>query len=244
MAADLPREPGDEPGPLPTPDRALTIGAHPDDAEFGAGATLARWVDQGATITMLVVTDGSKGSWTPGTEPSLLAATRRAEQHAAAGVLGASSVIFLDYIDGELAYSMELRAEVCRNIRLFRPDVVLSHDPWQHYQLHPDHRITGLAAADGLVAARDPLFFPEQALPAHRPQTLLLWSADDPDHNEPASKIHLDRKIDALLCHASQSMTTMGGATPDNRDDFAGQIRAAAAGSRGPTVETFKRLRV
>ena len=157
----------------PTPDRALGIGAHPDDIEFGAGGTLARWAGAGCEVTMLVVTDGSKGTWDPTMDPHLLAAMRVDEQLEAARVLGAAHVVHLGHVDGELSYTMDLRAEICLQIRLTRPDVVLTHDPWKPYQLHPDHRTTGLAVVDGVVAARDHLFFPEQGVAAHRPQHLL-----------------------------------------------------------------------
>ena len=158
---------------LPVPGRALAIGAHPDDAEFGAGATLAKWAAAGTEATILVLTDGSKGSWDPSLSPSDLVRTRMNEQTQAAEALGVDSTLNLSYIDGELEYTMELRAEVCLWIRRLRPHVVLAHDPWRRYMLHPDHRATGWAAIDGVVAARDHLFFPEQlagGLTHHRPR--------------------------------------------------------------------------
>jgi len=230
------------------PGRALAVGAHPDDVEFGAGATLARWAAAGCTVTLAVVTDGAKGSWDPGQDPAELAARRAAEQAAAAETLGVAEVVRLEYPDGELEPSLELRAAVCRLVRRHRPDVLLSHDPWERYQLHPDHRATGFAAVDGVVAARDPLFFPEQELPAHRPAAILLWSADEPDHAEPASAAFLERKVAALLCHTSQGTTTMGGAERDEAaaTTFRRRVRewARACGERlgtGP-AEVFKRL--
>lgn len=202
---------GDQ-APLREPGIVLTIGAHPDDAEFGAGATLARWNASGTATTMLVVTDGSKGSWDPEANRDELVATREEEQARAARVLGVTSVIHLDHVDGELEYSMDLRREIATHIRRVKPDVVLTHDPWQRYQLHPDHRATGLAAVDAVVAAREPLSYPDLDLQAHRPSALLLWSADDPNHAEPVAPEWFDRKVEALLCHSSQGSTTMGGA--------------------------------
>ncbi len=247
MTGDLYGDLRDRPQPLPIPERALAIGAHPDDIEFGAGGTLAGWAQEGCKVTILVVTDGSKGSWDPDADPTELAALRRQEQHAAAAALGAQSVVHLDHVDGELEYSMALRAELCRHIRLARPDVLLSHDPWQRYQLHPDHRATGLGAIDGMVAARDPLFFPDQGLDAHRPAAMLLWSADEPDHAESIATT-VEQKIAALLCHSSQGTTTMGGAEQDDerRDAFSERIRrwATEAGAAVglPAAERFKRL--
>ena len=109
---------------LPVPARALAIGAHPDDAEFGAGGTLARWTEQGSEAVILVVSDGSKGTWDRDLEPEELTRTRRSEQERAARVLGATEAVVLDHPDGELEYSMELRAQLCHWIRRVRPDVV------------------------------------------------------------------------------------------------------------------------
>lgn len=236
----------DAPGALPVPERAMTIGAHPDDAEFGAGAVLARWAEHGCEVTMVVVTDGSKGTWDADADPAALVAVRRDEQRRAAEVLGAARVVHLDRVDGELEYSMALRAELCALVRRHRPDVVLTHDPWQRYQLHPDHRVTGLVALDGVVAARDPLFFPDQGLAPHRPGGILLWSADEPDHAETAPAWAVDRKVQALLQHASQRETTMGGAGEQAAARFRERIEQwlVDSGARlgaGP-AEIFKRL--
>jgi LmbE family N-acetylglucosaminyl deacetylase len=232
---------------IETPTRVLAIGAHPDDIEFGAGGTVAKWAAAGAAVTMLIVTDGSKGTWDSEVDPDSLAATRLAEQAAAARTLGAVSVRHLDHVDGELEYSMDLRKEMCRQIRDIRPDVVLSHDPWQRYQLHPDHRATGWAVLDGVVSARDHLFFPEQDLAAHRPAAVLLWSADEPDHWEDISGT-FETKIDALLCHSSQGTTTMGGAEQNqqSRQEFIDRMRNWA-GKQGVSAgldaaESFKRI--
>jgi LmbE family N-acetylglucosaminyl deacetylase len=240
----------DRPEALRVPERALAIGAHPDDAEFGAAGTLARWADAGTEVTIAVVTDGSKGTWDPSVDTALLVATRRAEQRAAAAVIGASAVRFGEHSDGELEYSMDLRAEMCRWIRELRPDVVLTHDPWQRYQLHPDHRVTGMAVIDGIVAARDYHFFPAQAasgLAPHRPAAALLWSADEPNHWEDVSST-IERKIEALLRHESQSATTMGGAADEAgaRRTFADRVRERSV-EAGATVgleaaEAFRRL--
>lgn len=213
--------------PLDVPGRAMTIGAHPDDAEFGAGATLARWASLGTQITMVILTDGSKGAWDPDTDQQELIETRIKEQANAADVLGAANVIHLEHVDGELEYSMNLRLELARHIRTEKPDVVLTHDPWQKYQLHPDHRVTGTAALDAVVTAREPLAARHLNLPAHRPSTALLWSADAPDHAEPMTDTWFESKIDALMCHTSQGTTTMSGAETgaESRLAFAASVR-------------------
>lgn len=236
------------PSSLATPASALTVGAHPDDAEFGAGGTLARWAETGCEVTMLILTDGSKGTWEPDTPTHDLVAIRRSEQERAAEVLGAKEVIYLDHVDGELENTMTLREEVCRWVRAVRPDVVLGHDPWRRYMLHPDHRAAGMGLIDGVVAARDHLFFPEQGLAKHRPDAILLWQADDADHYEDISST-FDRKVEALLCHSSQASTTMGDATlsPDARHAFEDRMREMAtrhrAGAGVELAEGFKLLR-
>jgi len=150
------------------PSCALAIGAHPDDIEFGCGATLAKWASFGTVLHHLVLTDGSKGSWDPDRDIAALVATRQDEQRRAASVLGGGAVTFLGYIDGELQNGVEVQRAVAECIRTVRPDVVLSHDPWRRYRLHPDHRHAGFIVTDAIAAARDPHFFADQGLAPHR----------------------------------------------------------------------------
>ena len=202
---------------LPVPASALAIGAHPDDIEFGAGATLARWARAGCRVRHLVLTDGSKGSWDPDEDLGALVASRMEECRAAAarldGVpideLPADRVQFLGRVDGELVDDAATRREVARVIRTERPEVLFGHDPWRRYQLHPDHRAAGFLMLDALVAARDPHFFGDLGLDPHRPGAVLLWEADVANHVERADGLE-GVKVDALLCHHSQLETTMG----------------------------------
>ena len=194
---------------LAPPERVLAIGAHPDDIEFGCGATLAKWASKGAVVNHLVCTDGSKGSWDPEQDTAELVMLRQKEQRAAAAALGATGeVVFLGWVDGELDSGLRQRWEVAYWVRRLRPDVVIGHDPWKRYRLHPDHRHAGLLAVEGIVAARDPHFFPEQNLPHHRPSALLLYEADEADHVEDVTGF-VDVKFDALFAHASQFRSTM-----------------------------------
>jgi LmbE family N-acetylglucosaminyl deacetylase len=196
---------------LPTPASALAIGAHPDDVEFGCGATLAKWAAAGCVVHHLVCTDGSKGTWNPDQDLIELVAQRHDEQRAAAKALGATGeVVFLDWPDGELESGLRQRWQVAYWIRRLRPEVVLGHDPWKRYRLHPDHRHAGFLAVDGVVAARDPHFFPEQEIAHHRPAALLLFEADVPDHVELADDEAAARKLAALEAHRSQLLSTMG----------------------------------
>jgi LmbE family N-acetylglucosaminyl deacetylase len=231
------------------PDSALAIGAHPDDIECGCGATLAKWAASGCKIHHFVCTDGSKGTWDPLQNRDQLVAERRSEQLEASRVLGGEGrVAFGGWIDGELQSSLEQRSAVAKHIRMVKPQVILGHDPWKRYRLHPDHRNAGFLTTDGIVAARDPHFFPEHGLPPHRPDKLLLWEADVPDHLEIISEYE-GVKLQALLAHRSQFRSTMR--IDDEHDDealkaFAERMRSrhASLGSSfgyGP-AEAFKLL--
>jgi LmbE family N-acetylglucosaminyl deacetylase len=237
---------------LARPRRVLAIGAHPDDVEFGCGATLAKWSTAGADVHVCICTDGSKGSWDGNADLETLVAAREQEQRDAAAKLGASEVHFLRFVDGELDSGLEARAAVSRVIRRVQPDVVLGHDPWRAYRLHPDHLQAGLLTIEAIVAARDPLFFPEQLSPAdglrpHRPATLLLFEAEHVNHVERVDST-LDDKVAALLAHRSQWRSTMGIDPPsaDQVEQFARSIRdaAQAAGIRAGVRagEAFGRL--
>jgi len=229
---------------LETPDRALAIGAHPDDVDFFCGGTLAKWAAAGCEVHILVCTDGSKGTWDPEADDGELIAARQREQRAAAAALGATGEVgFLGWSDGELASGLEQRAQVASWIRRTRPDVVLGHDPWKRYRLHPDHRNAGWLTTDGVVAARDPKFFPDQPDPHHRPDRLLLFEADQPDHAEDVTG-HLEVKYQALLAHESQFESTMKAASDPQLVQFRRRVEArlAAAGTAAGVThaEVFK----
>ena len=194
---------------LPVPERALAIGAHPDDIEFECGATLAKWSAAGCEVHHLVCTDGSKGTWDEHADTVALIDIRRDEQREAARRLGATGdVWFLDQVDGELTAELTVRREVARVIRQTQPNVVLGHDPWKRWRLHPDHRNAGFLAVEGIVAARDPFFFPELEMERHRPDILLLFESEAPDHVENVDGF-TEPKVHALLAHESQFETTM-----------------------------------
>ena len=212
----------------PIPSSVLAIGAHPDDIEFECGASLAKWGDAGAAIHFLVCTDGSKGTWDVDADTDALIARREAEQAVAARRIHAgASVHFLRAVDGELTNTVERRGQVARVIRETCPDIVLGHDPWRRWRMHPDHRAAGFLTVDAVVAARDPHYHREhmaEGLAHHRPTALLLFECEEPDHVEAIERRHLDAKVDALLAHESQFETTM--AIGD--DDDGAQRRAFA----------------
>jgi LmbE family N-acetylglucosaminyl deacetylase len=234
---------------LPTPPSALAIGAHPDDVEFGAGGLLAKWAADGCLVHHLVCTDGSKGTWDPSADLESLVATREIEQREASRRLAGTSageVRFLGYVDGELPSDLSARARVAAVIRELRPAMVLGHDPWKRYRLHPDHRHAGLLACEGIVASRDPHFFPEQGLAEHRPDALMLFEADEPDHVEDVSAF-VETKLDALLAHASQFESTMKATGAEELDAFRDRIRLRLAENGEPfglsAAEVFKVIR-
>ena len=254
MAANEPGQPPvDDPALSPgssrnlaVPRSALAIGAHPDDVEFGCGGTLAKWAAAGCVVHHLVCTDGSKGTWNPDADTAALAAQRQNEQRAAAKRLAgdmAGEVVFLGHIDGELDSSLAVRGEVAHVIRRLRPHVILGHDPWKRYRIHPDHRHAGLLACEGIVAARDPHFFREHGLAPHRPDQLLLWEADVPDHMEDVSEF-VAAKLDALEAHTSQFESTMKAVDEDALERFRQRIRSRLAGLGEPfgvdAAEVFK----
>lgn len=235
--------------PLAVPGAALAVGAHPDDIEFGAGGLLARWAAAGTRIHHLICTDGSKGSWDPAEDTARLVALRQEEQRQASLRLGGKGeVTFLGWPDGELASGLRQRWQVAACIRAVKPDVVLGHDPWKRYRLHPDHRHAGFLLVDGVVAARDPHFFPELADPPHRPTAMLLFEADEADHVEDITG-YVDTKVAALLAHGSQLRSTMD--IDDVGDEaavarFAASVAAKAAEAGADTGfgagEAFKLL--
>jgi LmbE family N-acetylglucosaminyl deacetylase len=186
--------------------RVMLVAAHPDDAEYGCAGTVAKWVAQGMEAVFCILTSGDKGSKDPAVLPGRLAEIREKEQRAAAGVLGVGEVIFCRHPDGMLENTMALRRELAGIIRRVRPHVVLSIDPWKHYQTHPDHRAAGQAALDAVYAAKEVYLFPEQLIAEVKPwrvaEVLLFWP-DRPDHWEDVSD-WMGKRIEALGRHESQ----------------------------------------
>ncbi len=134
--------------------RALAVGAHPDDVELSAGGLLATWARAGVHVEIVCLTAGERGVRATD-DLDGAGARRRHEALAAAMVLGARRVHFLGAVDGELEPGLALRRALARVVRLVRADVVVGHDPWRRWLLHPDHRAAGLLTVDAVVAARD-----------------------------------------------------------------------------------------
>jgi LmbE family N-acetylglucosaminyl deacetylase len=197
---------------LPTPERVLVVAAHPDDIEFGAAGTVARWVAEGARVSYLVVTRGDKGSDDPTVDPVALAETREHEQRAAAREIGVEGVDFLDEPDGQVEATLRLRERITHAIRSLRPEVVMTHDPTvvfvnNEWVNHPDHRAVGQATVDAVYpTARDPLNFREhldRGLDAWKVAELYLWSTNEANQIVDVGDT-IERKIAALAHHHSQ----------------------------------------
>ncbi|HEX6800265.1 MAG TPA: PIG-L deacetylase family protein [Ktedonobacterales bacterium] len=186
--------------------RAMAIFAHPDDAEFICSGTIARLAEAGYRVQYVLATSGDKGSDNPAATPEELATTREAEQRAAAEILGVAEVTFLRHHDGEVEVNIPFRRELALEIRKGRPDLVLTFDPWQRYQIHPDHRAVGQTALDAVAAARDHMYYPEQligGLKEHRAHNVLLFATDEPNFWVDITPT-IEKKIAALLAHTSQ----------------------------------------
>lgn len=185
----------------------LALGAHPDDLEIFCGATLARLAGSGVSVVGVIATRGEKGTRRPGVDPEDLATTRRAEAEAGARALGLTGLVFLGFPDGELdRHPAELREKLAALYRRHRPQAVFAFDPWRPYEFHPDHRALGWAASDALLAAKLPLYYPEQLATGLKPWDIAefyLYHTDQPD-----TWFGVDgtfaRKVQAVRAHRSQ----------------------------------------
>jgi LmbE family N-acetylglucosaminyl deacetylase len=190
----------------------MVIVAHPDDADFGPAATIARWVGEGSVARLVCCTSGDAGGDDPEIDPLELARRREAEQRAAAVHVGYEEVTFLHRPDGALENDLALREQLVRLIREFRPDAVLTNDPTvligeEGYIQHTDHRAAAIAALDAVYpAARNAMAFPHLAragLAPHEVARLYLFWPERPNAWVDVTAT-IDRKIAALREHVSQ----------------------------------------
>ena len=226
------------------PGCVLAVFAHPDDPEVACAGSLARWAADGSETHLIIVNAGEKGSAEPGADPAALAARRERETEAAAALLGLTSHQQLGVPDGELENTDELRATLVGHIRALKPDVVIAPDPTavffgDGYVNHHDHRALGWAVLDACAPmAASPLYFPHAGA-AHHVSTLLLAGTLEPDTWVDIGS-HLDQKVAALRCHATQL-----GDSLDVVDDVVA-ARAAAEGAAAGVryAEGFRRIRL
>jgi len=225
------------------PESAMAIVAHPDDIEFTCAGTLARWARAGSRIVYVICTSGEVGIAQPGMTRARAAAIREAEQHEAARIVGAAEVVFLGEPDGLLQATLTLRKKIVREIRRFRPEVVITGDPtilWasDDYINHPDHRAAATAALDATFpAAGQPNLFEEleqEGLKAHKVRKVYS-QAEGPGHLLISIDETIDIKIAALRAHASQ----MNGWNPED------QIKKwAAETAKGQAMQYAEAFRV
>jgi LmbE family N-acetylglucosaminyl deacetylase len=187
--------------------RYMLVVAHPDDAEFSSAGTIHKLASEGKEVVIVQVTSGDRGTTDTSFTPETLAQTREAEELEAARRLGVKHVEFLREGDGHVFDSPEFREKVVRMIRTWKPDVLITHDPFRPYALHPDHRAVGITAHNCVYPlARDPLYFPEHAaagLESHKTAEIWYFGAEEPDVVIDITD-HFDAKIDGLKAHATQ----------------------------------------
>lgn len=187
--------------------RVMIVVAHPDDAEFSSAGTLAKFAEEGKHVVIVLCTSGDKGTARRDISSAELAALREGEQLEASRRLGVAETEFLRLGDGELTPDLAFREKVVRMIRKHRPDIVITHDPFRPYALHPDHRAVGITTVDSVYpTARDPLYFPEhlrEGLEPHKVAELWLYGSEHPDRWVDISGT-FHKKIEALKAHASQ----------------------------------------
>ena len=224
--------------------RALVVTAHPDDMEFGAAGTLAKWADQGAEITLCIGTDGSTGTQDRDLMGGKLHEIRMQESQEAADLVGVKEVVWLGLQDGYVEYTLDLRREVARVFRSYRPHRFIVMDPTPvvegFFINHPDHRALGQASLDvSMTAGTTPGHFPELLEGGFEPWRGLreVWIAG-PGNKDRVVDITdtIERKIDALRCHRSQ--------VGENADEIAAFVRQYCAEAGRPAgydfAETFQ----
>lgn len=192
-------------------ERTLVVTAHPDDVDFGAAGTVATWTKAGVEVAYCIVTDGDAGGFDPAVPRSAIAGIRQAEQRAAAAVVGVTDVTFLGYPDGRLTVSLDLRRDISREIRRFRPQRVVCQSPVRNfariYASHPDHMAAGESALCAVYPdARNPFAHPE-LLQAGLVEWVVpeVWvmSSVQPNHYVDVTGV-FELKKAALLAHESQ----------------------------------------
>jgi len=192
---------------LTEPADVLVVTPHPDDAEFGVAGTVAKWTRQGKQVVYVVCTNGNKGSSDPGIIPAELAKIRQREQQAAAELLGVREVAFLENPDQGLEDTPEFRKQIVRMIRLYRPETVVTADPYRRYIWHRDHRIAGQVTIDAVFPyARDHLAYPDllkDGLEPHKVREMLFWASENINYLSDITDT-FDLKLAALRCHESQ----------------------------------------
>jgi LmbE family N-acetylglucosaminyl deacetylase len=190
-----------------TDTKVVIVVAHPDDAESFCGGTIARLTQAGNRVALVVCTSGDRGSHDSSLSPTRLISLRHEEQSVSKTVLGISEIIWLGYDDGKLAYQPELRDRLIRIYRQIQPQVIITFDPWKHYEFHPDHRAVGFAATEARMLSDLPWICPELTLEgtaAWHPKEMYLFAPQEPNYWVDISDT-IDIKVEARLAHHSQN---------------------------------------
>jgi len=221
----------------------MVVTPHPDDAEFGVAGTVARLTREGKKVVYVVCTNGDKGTDDINMNPEELVKTREKEQQEAARVLGVSEVKFLRYPDQEIEDTPELRKEIVRWIRYYRPEVVATVDPYRKYMWHHDHRITGQVTLDAVFPyARDHLSYPDllkEGLEPHKVREVWCWGSDDINYRSDVTDT-FDIKLTALGCHRSQVKDI----PPEMRERLKDWAKMNAEGEDFELAEAFHRVQM
>jgi LmbE family N-acetylglucosaminyl deacetylase len=222
----------------------MVVSPHPDDAEFGIAGTVANWVRAGKVVIYVVCTSGDKGTSDITMKSEDLARMREEEQRNAAQVLGVSEVIYLRFPDQGVEDTPQFRKELVRLIRMYRPDLVATTDPYRKYIWHRDHRITGQVTLDAVFPyARDHLAYPDllaEGLNPYKVQEMWLWGTEDVNHRVDITDT-FDIKIAALACHKSQ---VIGNISEEMRGRLLERARTMAEGESFELAEAFHRVQV
>jgi LmbE family N-acetylglucosaminyl deacetylase len=220
----------------------LVIAAHPDDAEFGAAGSIALWTREGKSVVYALCTSGEKGTSDRNVRPEWLAEVRKKEQRAAARVLGVREVTFLDYPDQGLEDTPAFRKDLVRVIRRYRPETVITSDPYRRYFWHRDHRIVGQVVLDAVFPfARDHLAYPdllEEGLEPHKVKEILFWASEDVNYRVDITGT-FPLKLAALRCHESQVKELQ---MPDLDAWLEERCRAMAEGEPYDLAEAYHRV--
>ena len=222
----------------------MAVCAHPDDVEISAGATLAKWIDNGCLVTLVVCSDGAAGSAVDSVGRSHVAAARRREQESAAELLGVRHLEMQGLPDGGLEDTQDFRGEIVRAIRQYQPETILTHDPHARDRfVHRDHRIVGMAVQDAIYPyARDPLHFPQHSrdgLRPHKAKELLLWESDAPN-----SIVDVTGFVSKQAACLSQHQSQLAGLIGDlSALEWLSERGSAAADNRAfEHGETYRRI--
>lgn len=225
--------------------QVMVVTPHPDDAEFGVAGTVARWVKEGKDVVYVVCANGDKGTSDINMKPEKLVKIREQEQLAAAKLLGVREVIFLRHSDQSLEDTPEFRKEIVRLIRMYRPDTVVTADPYRRYIWHRDHRIAGQVTLDAIFPyARDHLAYPdllEEGLQPHKVKEVLLWAAPEDINYRSDITNTFDTKLAALRCHESQVGNNQ---LPDLENWLKQRAKKMAEGQDFELAEAFHRVEV